>query len=571
MSDDMTLVREYAQSNSEQAFATLVSRHINLVYSVALRQVGAPHVAEEVTQTVFIILARKAKALGPNTILSGWLCRTARYISADTLKIQRRRESRERESQMQSLLPQPESDVWSQIAPLLDEALGCLGEKEHDALVLRFFDGKELKQVGAAMGIGEDAARMRVNRGLERLRKFFAQKGMSLSTAAIAAAISANAIQAAPAGLAAAAAAAAFTATTITTAAAIAATKVIVMTPLQKAVITAVLALGVGTGVYEARQAAIARANVQALQQQQAPLLEQIQELQRERDELLARIPRPTSNPPQTDLLKLRGEVTRLRTELKELPATRLALLKQKLETMPEKKIPELQFLTEKDWLNAAWDADLDSDDGVRLALRKLRDQSVDTFLNQMRKAIKAYAAANNDSLPADLLALKPYFQTPVTDEMLQRYKLLQSGKLSDASRSSLVRKSVYADPDYDSNQEMSLYGASGGSFNRIQDAINDAAREFTRNNDFLAPTNPAQITPYLRRTIDTATIQKYLSQFVADPPSPEEITMAPVMKAYLNAHNGEYPKSPSDLLPYTATPEQQALFERLAQEAAKR
>ena len=148
----MALVREYAQSNSEQAFATLVSRHVNLVYSVALRQVRDPHLAEEVTQAVFIILAGKAKSLGPKTILSGWLCRTARYVSANTLSIQRRRQFREQEAHMESILNESEPGVWNQIAPLLDEALNCLGEKEHDAVVLRFFDGKELKQVGAAMG-----------------------------------------------------------------------------------------------------------------------------------------------------------------------------------------------------------------------------------------------------------------------------------------------------------------------------------------------------------------------------------------------------------------------------------
>ena len=96
-SDDMALVREYAQSNSEQAFATLVSRHVNLVYSVALRRVPDPHLAEEITQSVFIILAGKAKSLSPKTILSGWLCRTARYVSANTLSIQRRRQFREQD------------------------------------------------------------------------------------------------------------------------------------------------------------------------------------------------------------------------------------------------------------------------------------------------------------------------------------------------------------------------------------------------------------------------------------------------------------------------------------------
>ena len=198
----MALVREYAQSNSEQAFATLVSQHINLVHSVALRQVRDPNLAEEITQAVFIILARKAKSLSPKTILPGWLCRTARYVSDRALRTERRRQFREQESQMQSTLNEPDSDAWNQLEPLLDEALNCLGEKEHDAIVLRFLDGKELKHVGEAMGTTEDGARMRVNRGLDKLRKFFTKRGITLSAAVIAGAVSTHSVQAAPVGLA---------------------------------------------------------------------------------------------------------------------------------------------------------------------------------------------------------------------------------------------------------------------------------------------------------------------------------------------------------------------------------
>ena len=137
MNDDLTLLREYARHNSEEAFAALVSRHVNLVYSVALRQVRDPHLAEEITQAVFIILARKAGSLGQKTILSGWLCRTARYASANALTIQRRRQRREQEAFMQSILnrcrERSNDETWNQIAPLLDGAMEQLGQKDHDA------------------------------------------------------------------------------------------------------------------------------------------------------------------------------------------------------------------------------------------------------------------------------------------------------------------------------------------------------------------------------------------------------------------------------------------------------
>jgi RNA polymerase sigma factor (sigma-70 family) len=204
LNDDLTLLRDYARNNSEEAFAALVSRHVNLVYSVALRQVRDAHLAEEITQAVFIILARKADSLGDKTILSGWLCRTARYASANALTIQRRRQHREQEAYMESTLNEAEpihEETWSQIAPLLDGAMEQLGQKDHDALVLRFFENKTFAEVGATLGASEDAAKMRVNRALEKLRKFFTKRGVSSTTAIIAGTISANSVQAAPIGL----------------------------------------------------------------------------------------------------------------------------------------------------------------------------------------------------------------------------------------------------------------------------------------------------------------------------------------------------------------------------------
>jgi RNA polymerase sigma factor (sigma-70 family) len=204
MSDDMELVREYASHQSESAFETLVSRHVNLVYSAALRQVRNPHLAEEITQAVFVVLARKAGALSPNTILPGWLYRTTRYACADALKMARRRLRREKEAQMEAVVDQSESDAqWELLSPLLDEAMARLRDKDRDAIVLRYFQNKSLQEVGEALGVEERAAQKRVDRALEKLRTMFAKRGVTLTAALVGISVSANSVQAAPVGLAA--------------------------------------------------------------------------------------------------------------------------------------------------------------------------------------------------------------------------------------------------------------------------------------------------------------------------------------------------------------------------------
>ena len=150
MSDDMTLVREFAASRSDPAFAALVERHLGLVHSSALRQVGDAQLAEEITQAVFIILARKAGSLGAKTILSAWLYRTTRYAVSTHIRAAVRRTQREQEAYMQSTVNQPDADAaWTQLAPLLDDALAKLSAADRHAIVLRYFDGKSLGEVGA--------------------------------------------------------------------------------------------------------------------------------------------------------------------------------------------------------------------------------------------------------------------------------------------------------------------------------------------------------------------------------------------------------------------------------------
>ena len=200
--NDADLLSAYANRQSEEAFGVLVERYVALVHSAARRQVQNPHLAEEVTQAAFTILAQKARGLNQRTVLSGWLCRTAHFVARNALKTEFRRQYRETEALMQSLVNEPEDDVWQQFAPLLDEAVAQLNEADRNAVVLRFYEKKPLNEVGAILGIDSDAAQKRVSRALEKLRKSFAKRGVNSTASAIAENISAHSVQAAPVALA---------------------------------------------------------------------------------------------------------------------------------------------------------------------------------------------------------------------------------------------------------------------------------------------------------------------------------------------------------------------------------
>ena len=584
---DAQLLCAFAGRADEVAFREIVARYTDLVYSAAVRQVESSAAASDIAQSVFTDLARKAgtlardggTALPPS--LAGWLHRATRYAALNHLRDTRRRLTNERQA-MEQLLTDSESGAdWEQIRPVLDEALDSLSDEDREVLLLRYFKNQGFRAVGQALGVSDDAAQKRVSRAVERLREFFSKRKVTIGASGLGALISANAVQSAPVGLAIAISTAALAGTAITTSTAITVTKTIAMTTLQKALITVTVAALAGAGIYEARQIARLREQNEALRQQQTPLAAQLQQLQDERDkaasrlaELLARSQKTGSDSNELELLKLRGELAAMKnatddpTEktMKDVTAG-IKSLKQLLEQRPERKIPELRFLTDKDWAEAAWNADLSTEDGIRVALSNLRGDAENTFLNEMMKAaMKKYLAANGNVLPSNLTQLEPYFDVPVTDDMLQRYQLMQTGTPDNSAE--LVKLAVYNDEDYDSNHGMSINGAWGGGFNHVQDAIYSAIMDYTLANYGQTPTDPSQVTSYLKRTVDPATVQKYFGQITADmtanPPSPDLVTLFPAIKAYQAANNGQVPNNPSGLQPYLTTQDQQAALQRV-------
>lgn len=270
MTDSRQLLAEYARNGSEAAFRELVTRYVDPVYSAAIRLVdGDAHRAQDVTQTVFADLARMAGSVSREAMVGGWLHRHTCFVAANLMRGERRRQARERQAaQMNASQENPEMD-WMLIAPILDEAINELGKADRMAVLLRFFEQRDFQSVGEALGSNEDAARMRVNRALEKLRTGLKRRGVTTGAAGLATVLAVGVVESAPAGLVAtisAAASVAGSAAGISTV--IAATKTIAMTTLQKTIIGAAFAAAIGTGIIQAHQAAKLRAQNQTLQQQ---------------------------------------------------------------------------------------------------------------------------------------------------------------------------------------------------------------------------------------------------------------------------------------------------------------
>ena len=288
MTPDGELLRQYADSGSEEAFAELVGRHLNLVYSTALRRVnGNAHLAQDVAQSVFTDLARKAASLSKRSVLTGWLYTSTHFAAAKAARSECRRRAHEEEAQhMSTLLNElTENSEWSQLRAMLDEAMHELNEGDREVILLRFFENRQHGEIGARLGLSENTARMRVERALEKLRGHLFRRGLTTTAAALSTAISAHAIQMAPAGLIAAVTSASLAGANTGTATTLSSLKFMSMTKLQVG-LTALVIAGAATTLVLQRQSQA------ALRQHNSSLQQQLGQLRRDNEGLSNRIAR---------------------------------------------------------------------------------------------------------------------------------------------------------------------------------------------------------------------------------------------------------------------------------------
>ena len=412
--DELELLREYAASRSEQVFATLVARHVGLVYSAALRQVRYPHLAEEVTQTVFIRLAQKARTFRDGVILSGWLFRTTRFVASETMRTENRRRQREQKA-METLYESQGDAPWAQIAPLLDEAMAGLSETDRNAVLLRFFEQKNLAEVGESLGTNEDAAQKRITRALEKLRSFFARRGKVISASVLAGALTTSAMQAVPTGLAASVTAAvmvsgAAAGSTLT----MGALKFMTWMNLKSAVAVGVCAVTAATTLV------IESKNVSKLRAENQRLAAQMSELQRSHADEVARFQAGNDELDRlrreaAELYKLRGEVARLRRERADATKLRaqVAALQMKAEQASQRRGNDEPQLTAQ------------QEEAKQIGIAKMN------YSRNWILAFLLYADANEGRMPKDFDQAQSYLPPNFNNQFdSTQFEITYSGSL---------------------------------------------------------------------------------------------------------------------------------------------
>ena len=533
---DSELLRRYRENRCERAFTELVERHIDFVYSAARRQVaGNADLARDVAQQVFIELAQKADSLSSNTVLTAWLYTRTRFAASKALRSEQRRHSREEKACMELQPPTPEPE-WDELQPVLDTVMHELDERDRTAVLLRYFEKRPLAEVGARLGLTEDAARMRLGRALDKLRQLLARRGITSTTAALAGLLLQQTVTAAPAGLALniagtalASASATTTSLTLTT----------LMATKAKIALATAAVIALATPLIVLNQSNVKlREEAQVLRAQNQQLAFASAENTRLSNLLRDAQSQPVAQPDTSgELLKLRGEVARLREDSRELArlkndatanndhdpsiqatlrtlAARATALKRHLEERPQTKIPELQFITDKQWIDAVAKGGLDSDHDIREALNRLRSSAKSTFGGMMQKALKQYTEANGGMLPNDISELQPYFNPAIDPAMLKRYQLVQNGSLEESrpDRPLISEIAPSVDDEYDTRYDFRIAGTSSRSVSKVGDALMAAPTAYADANNGLLPRDPSHLTPYLQEPVAAGRIQKFLS-----------------------------------------------------------
>lgn len=380
MIEDTELLRRYAEEHSEAAFTELVKRRLGLVYAVALRQTGGDaHRAHDIAQTVFTRLARKASSLARQPVLAGWLYRSAQFAASDAMRTEWRRQVREQEAHtMNEILAEDRSaGNWDELRPDLDQVLSELDRPDRDALVLRFFDDRPFADVGARLNLTENAARMRVQRALEKVCALLARRGVTSTTAALGGVLTGQAGTAAPAAIVASVSNAAL-AGAASSGVLVTATGILKIMSTTKILTAAAVVALVGLAGYEFAVIQKTKESAAALDRERVQMARDIAALKREIEVVKASRAAPSTG-------AAIGVTSSNSSDQRERGSTAAPDPTPPNSADPRKPAPSL------------------APDEVRVL----------TVASAMKAAMDAYHAAHSGQEPPNLQALIPYFATP--------------------------------------------------------------------------------------------------------------------------------------------------------------
>ncbi|HWA10249.1 MAG TPA: sigma-70 family RNA polymerase sigma factor [Opitutaceae bacterium] len=512
--NDLELLRQYTQQGSQAAFATVVGRHVDLVHSVARRHVSSDALAQEITQAVFLDLARHAGTLRPDSHVAAWLHTVARRTSIDAVRREVRRQERERSAvETAALMNGPEPE-WGSVAPLLDDAIAALGDEDRTAVLLRYFERKTFRDIGEALGASEEAARKRVERGVDRLRGLLADRGVATTGAGLAAGIAANAVQAAPAALAGEISALA----TLSLPAAIQTAVVqsshaIAMTTLQKTAFVLVIAAAVTGGLLQHRLIESQDQRITALERENRETAARARQAESDRAAAVAEL----AGRPAPARAVARPTFTGPGSAAIQSWLDRVQKLHDRIEEVPTQSIPEFKLLKDDDWLAAA-KHELSTEADYRQALAQLRTTAEEALFGKLKQALGRYTQANNGEFPTSPSDLKPYVDESIDDEMLQRQEIIPASEIPNMRLGGdwVLTQKTAVDDLFDSRQVMGPVGSGVvGGFTPLADmaAMIAIQQAYRAANPGKTPQNSAELAPYATTPDQQAALQRHLDR----------------------------------------------------------
>ena len=517
---DEDLLRQYVHENSNPAFAELVRRHLNLVYSAARRQVRSASMAEDIAQSVFFDLSKNAAKLKPSQPIIAWLHLVTRRTAIDAIRQESRRQLREQTASEIAAMKSPPSP-WAQVEPLLDEALEKLNETDRHAILERYFSSKSLREVGETLGISEDAAQKRISRALDQLRTTFARRGVAVTAASLATDLSAHVIVSAPIGLG-----ASISSGALSTALLAQTANTLSMTALNKTLIATVLVL-IASLAYETNLLGTGRSRLLEVEQMIVSQKLRAQQLAEERDRANASLEQKRQI---LESEKHRAYDTAATESDLDAWLGRVARLKARLAEMPEKNIPEMRYLTSNDWLTVTLNNNLETDDKIRKALGELRRLAKDKpeIGPNLQSALIAYAKEHTGRPADDTGQLRPYLHPILDDEILKRYKFVSPntgvvmramefyetneipGTTGEDRR--WLQENGVVDEDYDVLMKISDRGWSVGFeyVSKFGDRVDDATQAFIKANGGEQPASASQLRPYFIPPVDDIRLTQF-------------------------------------------------------------